>query len=321
MNTPETKPVPSPTTTTTTTDAGNDTLYIIVGAAAFGGVFALVALSVLACRRRSLSSTAAGAAVTTAANSASATLPEQEGALRRRTHNHHLTSNGGGGGVGKGGTTTFGVSSEIVLGDKDEVSTLGDPVLQQTGMVLTGVTDPDEQTASVENDYDFKKQFLKSQGVGSLESLERISSDNSISIQYSSAAALAAGYDSGGGADDPGGDGSQPIRFEVSVPPGKLGMVIDTPNGGVPCVHAIKSDSILAPYIQVGDRLVLVDGDDVTIMSAMQVSQLISFKSDQNRVLVFVRHPKPQKNQQQQQRRGGDKDDEGDEEMPRSAKT
>ena len=261
---------PSPEPMNSSEDTGNDddTLYIIVAAAAVGFVVALVALAVLACRRRSVLSSSSPA-VTTAVNSVSA-VPE-EGAV---------VSNKG------KSTSGIGVSSEIFLGDKEDVSTLGDPVLQQSGMVVNGGTDQDEQTASVENDYDYKKQYMKSQGVGSLDSFERISSDTSISVQYSS---VGAGL-GGGAGDDGDGDGLK-IRFEVNVPPGKLGMVIDTPNGSVPCVHAIKSDSILVSHVKVGDRLVTVDGDDVTAMTAMQVSQLISLKSDQKRLLIFVRHP------------------------------
>jgi C-terminal processing protease CtpA/Prc len=81
------------------------------------------------------------------------------------------------------------------------------------------------------------------------------------------------------------------LPFEITVPAGKLGMVIDTPNGGFPIVHAIKDTSILADRVRVGDRLVSVDGQDCTTMSALQVSKLISLKSGQTaRVLVFVRN-------------------------------
>jgi len=80
------------------------------------------------------------------------------------------------------------------------------------------------------------------------------------------------------------------VPFEITVPAGKLGMVIDTPNGGFPVVHAIKDTSILADKVRVGDRLVSVDGQDCTTMTAVQVSKLISLKSEQEkRVLVFVR--------------------------------
>ena len=79
-------------------------------------------------------------------------------------------------------------------------------------------------------------------------------------------------------------------RFDVVAPAGKLGMVIDTPNGGLPVVHAIKDTSVLADSVRVGDRLLSVDGEDCTAMSAMQVSKLISLKSEKPaRVLVFAR--------------------------------
>jgi C-terminal processing protease CtpA/Prc len=79
-------------------------------------------------------------------------------------------------------------------------------------------------------------------------------------------------------------------RFDVVAPAGKLGMVIDTPNGGSPVVHAIKDTSVLSDRVRVGDRLLSVDGDDCTAMTAMQVSKLISLKSEKPaRVLVFSR--------------------------------
>ena len=79
------------------------------------------------------------------------------------------------------------------------------------------------------------------------------------------------------------------VKFRVDVPCGKLGMVIDTPDGGAPIVHAIKPDSILADRVQTGDYLVEFDGEDVRQLSAVSVSQRISQKSEQERVMYFVR--------------------------------
>ena len=79
-------------------------------------------------------------------------------------------------------------------------------------------------------------------------------------------------------------------RFEVDAPAGKLGMVIDTPSGGVPIVHAIKNSSILADRVEVGDRLISVDDEDTTGLTAMQVSKMISQKAENpSRILVFAR--------------------------------
>lgn len=79
--------------------------------------------------------------------------------------------------------------------------------------------------------------------------------------------------------------------IEIVAPPGKLGVVIDTPNGGSPIVHAIKDTSILADKIRVGDTLISVDDEDTREMSAIKVSRLISTRSQNpSRVLVFLRN-------------------------------
>jgi hypothetical protein len=77
--------------------------------------------------------------------------------------------------------------------------------------------------------------------------------------------------------------------FEIHVPPGVLGMVIDTPGGSTPVVRAIKNNSVLVGQVLIGDRLLSVDQIDVSKMPAMQVSNLISTRSHLNRVLMFVR--------------------------------
>jgi hypothetical protein len=81
--------------------------------------------------------------------------------------------------------------------------------------------------------------------------------------------------------------------FEVRAPPGKLGMVVDTPNGGVPVVRAIKADSVLSGSVQIGDRLISVDRINVTSMTALEVSNLISLKQSQTRLLIFCRLATP----------------------------
>lgn len=54
-------------------------------------------------------------------------------------------------------------------------------------------------------------------------------------------------------------------------------------------VHALKSESTLADKIAVGDQLISVDGEDVTAMTALQVSKMIALRSDTQRTLVFSR--------------------------------
>lgn len=78
--------------------------------------------------------------------------------------------------------------------------------------------------------------------------------------------------------------------IEVLAPAGKLGVVIDTPDDGAPIVHAIKETSCVADKLKVGDKLIRVDEEDVTAMTAIKVSKLISRKSaNATRKLTIVR--------------------------------
>lgn len=192
-------------------------------------------------------------------------------------------------------TAQVGYTAEILVERQDDVSTLGDPVFGM--MTTTHAGDRDEATASVGNDYDYSKQYLKAQGIASVtgeSSRGRLTSADSAS-KLSGSTRTSRVQPPSVFSDDMSfeqqfsGSTDADVRLEVTVPPGKLGMVIDTPHGGVPLVHAIKPNSILADQVQVNDRLVSVDGEDVTHMTAVQVSKLISLKADQTRILVFCR--------------------------------
>jgi len=79
--------------------------------------------------------------------------------------------------------------------------------------------------------------------------------------------------------------------IDVYAPAGKLGVVIDTPDSGAPIVHAVKDTSPIADKVQVGDKLVAVDDEDVRAMTAIKVSKLISKKStNASRKMTIIRH-------------------------------
>eukprot|EP00529_Nitzschia_sp_RCC80_P015838 CAMPEP_0113490886 /NCGR_PEP_ID=MMETSP0014_2-20120614/27275_1 /TAXON_ID=2857 /ORGANISM="Nitzschia sp." /LENGTH=695 /DNA_ID=CAMNT_0000384667 /DNA_START=230 /DNA_END=2317 /DNA_ORIENTATION=+ /assembly_acc=CAM_ASM_000159 len=78
--------------------------------------------------------------------------------------------------------------------------------------------------------------------------------------------------------------------IHIFAPPGKLGVVIDTPDDGAPMIHAVKDSSVIADKIQVDDKLVAVDDEDVRQMTAITVSKLISHKSaNPSRKLTVLR--------------------------------
>ena len=101
-------------------------------------------------------------------------------------------------------------------------------------------------------------------------------------------AALGASFESDGGFR--GASGFKEEVIVIDAPAGKLGVVIDTPDDGAPVVHAVKDTSVIADQIQVGDKLIAVDDDDVRSMTAIKVSKLISKKSaNPSRRLTIVR--------------------------------
>jgi hypothetical protein len=189
------------------------------------------------------------------------------------------------------------VNTNILVQPQDDISTLGDPmprifVPQHQDDVSTlgeplvdAALDRDETVAgsTVTGDYDYFKAYANKGDLSSQDSL----------LQKDASASTL------GKMEENDNDGLsveespyvEEYRYEVRAPAGKLGMVIDTPSGGAPVVHAIKDTSSMKDMgVIVGDRLVAVDGIDTTGLTAMQVSKLISQKaSNPERVLAFVR--------------------------------
>ncbi|VEU39259.1 unnamed protein product [Pseudo-nitzschia multistriata] len=90
--------------------------------------------------------------------------------------------------------------------------------------------------------------------------------------------------------DDPRAAQGMEEVIHIFAPPGKLGVVIDTPDDGAPVVHAVKDTSVIADRIIVGDKLVAVDDEDVRSMTAIKVSKMISRKgANPSRKLTVVR--------------------------------
>ena len=78
-------------------------------------------------------------------------------------------------------------------------------------------------------------------------------------------------------------------QFEVTIPPGPLGIILESNDEGVPTVMMIKEQSVLVDEVRAGDRLISVDETDVSVMLASEVAKLIQSKKGEERKLVFVR--------------------------------
>ncbi|KAL7567124.1 hypothetical protein ACA910_009451 [Epithemia clementina (nom. ined.)] len=148
-------------------------------------------------------------------------------------------------------------------------------------------------------DYDYSKaygggeQSVVSSAGGTLGDNTRETGSHIMATnnRLSGRAALGASFDSETGNNSAA---HEPIiqeqTIEISAPPGKLGVVIDTPNQGAPVVHAVKDSSVIANLISVGDQLIMVDDIDVSDMTAIKVSKLISKRSaNPQRKLTVVR--------------------------------
>jgi len=168
----------------------------------------------------------------------------------------------------------------------DEVSTLAGP----DGPPTYG----DRSVATV--DYDYSKAYGGA-GDTSVSSAGGTFGSNTQNISFpnnaaATGAALGAMDENSYDAqyDNPGIRNGDEEIIHIFAPPGKLGVVIDTPDDGAPVVHAVKDTSVIADRIVVGDKLVAVDDEDVRSMTAIKVSKMISRKgANPSRKLTIVR--------------------------------
>jgi hypothetical protein len=164
--------------------------------------------------------------------------------------------------------------SEIEVDQKaGDVSTLGDPIPQH----LPHTAEQPSVADSFSLDYDFQKVYRGS-SAPSLADISQGDSNNSNVLSQDD--------------DTLGEQYATSDKFEVEVPPGMLGLVLETSIDGMPEVHAIKPTSSLVSELRIGDRLLSVDGEDVTVMLASDVSRLIASRMDNDvRRLIFSRPP------------------------------
>jgi len=191
----------------------------------------------------------------------------------------------GGGKEEEGGAKNNGEPPLHVSVKDDEVSTLAVP---QSGPPTYG----DQSVATM--DYDYSKAYGGA-GDTSVSSAGGISNTQNLSLSANGAAGGAAlgALDDSASYDAQYNGPRANVKEEVIhifAPPGKLGVVIDTPDDGAPVVHAVKDTSVIADRIMVGDKLVAVDDEDVRSMTAIKVSKMISRKgANPSRKLTIIR--------------------------------
>lgn len=82
---------------------------------------------------------------------------------------------------------------------------------------------------------------------------------------------------------------SRKKRIVVVVPPGRLGVVLANRNGGKGTIIAeVRKSSVLHGMITRGDRMVAIDGEDVSMMTMGEITAIMMEKSDQRRRLTIL---------------------------------
>eukprot|EP00578_Thalassiosira_sp_NH16_P008286 CAMPEP_0181111352 /NCGR_PEP_ID=MMETSP1071-20121207/19226_1 /TAXON_ID=35127 /ORGANISM="Thalassiosira sp., Strain NH16" /LENGTH=1073 /DNA_ID=CAMNT_0023195233 /DNA_START=103 /DNA_END=3322 /DNA_ORIENTATION=+ len=110
-------------------------------------------------------------------------------------------------------------------------------------------------------------------------------------ITYSTSAEL-------GGSGDNTPLGAKPVPrspepFQIVAPPGKLGILLSnsksssSTGGGPTHVSAVRSESVLAGKVHVGDIFVSIDGENVTRMNSKEITNIMARKAEFERVLKF----------------------------------
>jgi len=177
----------------------------------------------------------------------------------------------------------------------DDISTLGDPYM---GDVVAGSSAMDGDGATVGASTALSGEYYNKGGnrggLPSVTGSESLTSrrlllfgdDPTLEDVYETPPdpAAMARRDRGG---MPGGRGTV---IKVDAPPGKLGIVLDSPNGDVPKVYAIRETSPLNSRVKVDDLLLRVDEVDCRGMTTHQVSALLNARGgNPTRRLVLLR--------------------------------
>jgi hypothetical protein len=82
-------------------------------------------------------------------------------------------------------------------------------------------------------------------------------------------------------------------RMTVVAPPGKLGIILaNKADSKGTVVSGVRTSSILAEKISPGDRIVAIDGEDVSLMTVSEITTIMARKSDFERTLSVLTTPK-----------------------------
>lgn len=82
-------------------------------------------------------------------------------------------------------------------------------------------------------------------------------------------------------------------RVTVLAPPGKLGIILaNKADSKGTVVSGVRTSSVLAEKISPGDRIVAIDGEDVSLMTVSEITTIMARKADFERTLTVLTTPR-----------------------------
>jgi hypothetical protein len=82
-------------------------------------------------------------------------------------------------------------------------------------------------------------------------------------------------------------------RITVKAPPGKLGIILaNKADGKGTMVSGVRTSSVMAEQISPGDRIVAIDGEDVSLMTVSEITIIMARKSEFERSLTVLTTPR-----------------------------
>jgi hypothetical protein len=82
-------------------------------------------------------------------------------------------------------------------------------------------------------------------------------------------------------------------RITVLAPPGKLGIILaNKADAKGTVVSGVRTSSVMAEKISPGDRIVAIDGEDVSLMTVSEITTIMARKNDFERTLTVMTTPK-----------------------------
>ena len=89
------------------------------------------------------------------------------------------------------------------------------------------------------------------------------------------------------------GSVAQRSKVTVIAPPGKLGIILaNKADSKGTVVSGVRTSSVLAEKISPGDRIIAIDGEDVSLMTVSEITTIMARKSDFERQLTIMTTPR-----------------------------